>query len=347
MAAAERRRARPPRRRRAARPGRAAPGRRGLPRWESFPPQDRRLLVQLLLQTARRQVPGRAGGAARRGGGTEMTTIAAPPSTAGAARCAASRAGSCAPDPKVTARHLARQAVVYVRQSSATQVQRHPESARRQYALTERAQRLGWAAEQVEVIDEDQGKSGAGRAAAHERAGFARLASAVGLGGGGARAGPGGLAPGAQLRRVVPPARAGHPVGRPHRRRGRGLRPAPVQRPAAAGPAGHGERGGAALPPGAPAGGAAEQGAPGRAGPAPAGRLRARARRPGRAGPRPGGPGGAPRRSSRSSSAWGRRRGCCASSAPTGCGCPGARSAGPPTASSSGPSRPTRRSTWC
>jgi DNA invertase Pin-like site-specific DNA recombinase len=86
------------------------------------------------------------------------------------------------PDPKVTAHHLARQAIVYVRQSSATQVQRHPESARRQYALTERAQRLGWAAEQVEVIDDDQGKSGAGRAGAPERAGFARLASAVALG---------------------------------------------------------------------------------------------------------------------------------------------------------------------
>jgi hypothetical protein len=44
------------------RPGGAgAPRRSGtgaLPRWESFPPQDRRLLVQVLLQTARRQVPG-------------------------------------------------------------------------------------------------------------------------------------------------------------------------------------------------------------------------------------------------------------------------------------------------
>jgi hypothetical protein len=43
-------------------PGRAgAPrgsGAGALPRWESFPPQDRRLLVQVLLQTARRQVPG-------------------------------------------------------------------------------------------------------------------------------------------------------------------------------------------------------------------------------------------------------------------------------------------------
>jgi DNA invertase Pin-like site-specific DNA recombinase len=85
-------------------------------------------------------------------------------------------------DPKITPRHLARRALIYVRQSSPTQVQRHPESARRQYALTERAQRLGWPAEQVTIIDEDQGKSGAGRAATYERDGFAQLVSAVGLG---------------------------------------------------------------------------------------------------------------------------------------------------------------------
>jgi DNA invertase Pin-like site-specific DNA recombinase len=85
-------------------------------------------------------------------------------------------------DPKITPRHLARRALIYVRQSSPTQVQRHPESARRQYALTERAHRLGWPAEQVTIIDEDQGKSGAGSAATHERDGFAQLVSAVGLG---------------------------------------------------------------------------------------------------------------------------------------------------------------------
>lgn len=85
-------------------------------------------------------------------------------------------------DPKITSRHLSRQALIYVRQSSPTQVQRHPESARRQYGLGERAQRLGWSAEQITVIDEDQGKSGAGSAAAHERDGFGRLVSAVGLG---------------------------------------------------------------------------------------------------------------------------------------------------------------------
>jgi DNA invertase Pin-like site-specific DNA recombinase len=85
-------------------------------------------------------------------------------------------------DPRLTSRHLARRALIYVRQSSPGQVQRHPESARRQYGLAERAQALGWTAEQITVIDEDQGKSGAGEAAAHERSGFAQLASAVGLG---------------------------------------------------------------------------------------------------------------------------------------------------------------------
>src|SRR3954447_6239205 len=85
-------------------------------------------------------------------------------------------------DPRLTSRHLARRALIYVRQSSPTQVQRHPESARRQYGLAERAQGLGWPAEQITIIDEDQGKSGAGNAAAHERAGFARVVSAVGLG---------------------------------------------------------------------------------------------------------------------------------------------------------------------
>lgn len=85
-------------------------------------------------------------------------------------------------DPKVRTFHLAKRAFIYVRQSSPTQVQRHPESARRQYGLAERARHLGWSAEQITVIDGDQGKSAAGSAAAHDREGFAGLVSAVGLG---------------------------------------------------------------------------------------------------------------------------------------------------------------------
>src|SRR5918912_3483337 len=85
-------------------------------------------------------------------------------------------------DGKVHARHQARRALIYVRQSHPNQVLRHPESARRQYGLVERAEQLGWPREQIDVIDEDQGKSAAGSAAAQGRDGFAQLASAVGLG---------------------------------------------------------------------------------------------------------------------------------------------------------------------
>jgi DNA invertase Pin-like site-specific DNA recombinase len=85
-------------------------------------------------------------------------------------------------DPKIHSRHRTRQAVIYVRQSHPNQVLHHPESARRQYGLTERAQQLGWGAEQIRIIDEDQGKTAAGSAAAHGRDGFADLVSAVGLG---------------------------------------------------------------------------------------------------------------------------------------------------------------------
>ncbi len=85
-------------------------------------------------------------------------------------------------DPKIGARHLARQGRICVRQSHPNQVLRHPESARRQYGLVERAEQLGWPREQIGVIDEDQGKSAAGSAAAHGRDGFADLVSQVGLG---------------------------------------------------------------------------------------------------------------------------------------------------------------------
>jgi len=85
-------------------------------------------------------------------------------------------------DPNIHGRQLTRQARVYVRPSHPNQVRHHPERARRQYGLTERAQPLGWESEQIRVLDEDQGKSGAGRAVAHGRDGVAELVSAVGLG---------------------------------------------------------------------------------------------------------------------------------------------------------------------
>ena len=65
---------------------------------------------------------------------------------------------------KVTPFHLQRQAVVYVRQSTASQVENHRESTQRQYALSARASELGWARDQIVVIDEDLGLSGSGSA---------------------------------------------------------------------------------------------------------------------------------------------------------------------------------------
>ena len=75
---------------------------------------------------------------------------------------------------KLKASHLARQAVVYVRQSSQAQVHGNLESQRRQYALGEKARALGF--HSVEVIDQDLGRSASGSAA---RPGFERLVALV------------------------------------------------------------------------------------------------------------------------------------------------------------------------
>ena len=74
---------------------------------------------------------------------------------------------------KITAEHLARDAYVYVRQSTADQLLNNPESRRRQYALVERARSLGW--KNVIVIDDDLGRSGSGQ----RRPGFERLLAAI------------------------------------------------------------------------------------------------------------------------------------------------------------------------
>src|SRR5213594_3395762 len=80
---------------------------------------------------------------------------------------------------KVTAQHLRRLAYLYVRQSSLQHVQDHRESTARQYDLKRRAHALGWPSEQIVVIDEDLGLSGASSV---ERNGFQRLVAEVGLG---------------------------------------------------------------------------------------------------------------------------------------------------------------------
>ena len=77
---------------------------------------------------------------------------------------------------KIKPLHLERKAYVYIRQSTSAQVHEHVESKQRQYALAERAVSLGWAGEAVQIVDEDQGKSGS---STQGRDGFARLANDV------------------------------------------------------------------------------------------------------------------------------------------------------------------------
>ena len=80
---------------------------------------------------------------------------------------------------KVTAAHLSKAALLYVRQSTLKQVLNNTESAIRQYDLRGKAIALGWAADQVTVIDIDQGHSGASAA---DREGFQQLVAEVSLG---------------------------------------------------------------------------------------------------------------------------------------------------------------------
>lgn len=80
---------------------------------------------------------------------------------------------------KVTTAHLSRAALLYVRQSSLKQVLHNTESAIRQYDLRGRAIALGWASDQITVIDIDQGQSGASAA---DREGFQQLVAEVSLG---------------------------------------------------------------------------------------------------------------------------------------------------------------------
>ena len=80
---------------------------------------------------------------------------------------------------KITADHLRRDAYLYVRQSTLRQVMENTTSTDRQYGLRQRAVALGWEADQVVVIDEDLGRSGA---SAEGRDGFQRLVADVGMG---------------------------------------------------------------------------------------------------------------------------------------------------------------------
>jgi DNA invertase Pin-like site-specific DNA recombinase len=80
---------------------------------------------------------------------------------------------------KVRPEHRARNAYLYVRQSTLRQVLENTESTKRQYALRDRAAVLGWDAQQIVVIDSDLGQSGA---SASDREGFQKLVAEVSLG---------------------------------------------------------------------------------------------------------------------------------------------------------------------
>ncbi len=61
----------------------------------------------------------------------------------------------------ITPQHLARKAVIYIRQSTPHQVVSHQESLRLQYALGARAHQLGWPDEAIDIIDDDLGLTAA------------------------------------------------------------------------------------------------------------------------------------------------------------------------------------------
>ena len=78
---------------------------------------------------------------------------------------------------KISTQHLAREAILYIRQSSNYQVSHNVESQRLQYAMEDRLHHLGW--QEIEVVDEDLGRSAAGMVT---RAGFERMVAEVCLG---------------------------------------------------------------------------------------------------------------------------------------------------------------------
>jgi len=78
---------------------------------------------------------------------------------------------------KIQSQHRERKAVLYVRQSSAYQVEHNQESRKLQYGMRQRLQQLGW--HEIEVVDEDLGRSAAGTTT---RTGFERRVADVCLG---------------------------------------------------------------------------------------------------------------------------------------------------------------------
>ena len=77
-------------------------------------------------------------------------------------------------NPKLTPDRLRRRAIVYVRQSTPSQLIHNQESQRRQYGLVNQARESGF--QEVVVIDDDLGRTGSGLV---ERPGFQRLVAEV------------------------------------------------------------------------------------------------------------------------------------------------------------------------
>lgn len=80
---------------------------------------------------------------------------------------------------KIHAEHRDRRAFVYARQSTQAQVLQHRSSTQRQVELVDVAAELGWAPSQIELIDDDLGRSGK---STEQRDGFQRLAAEMSLG---------------------------------------------------------------------------------------------------------------------------------------------------------------------
>jgi DNA invertase Pin-like site-specific DNA recombinase len=80
---------------------------------------------------------------------------------------------------KIADHHLSRQACIYIRQSTMAQVRLNQESTERQYNLEGQARSLGWAPEQIRILDGDLAQSGQ---QATKRDDFKTLVSDVALG---------------------------------------------------------------------------------------------------------------------------------------------------------------------
>ena len=89
------------------------------------------------------------------------------------------RRGPMTMNSKIADQHLARQACIYIRQSTMGQVRFNQESTERQYNLKSKAESLGWKGDQIRILDRDLGQSGS---AATNREDFKALVGEVAMG---------------------------------------------------------------------------------------------------------------------------------------------------------------------